>query len=192
MKRLLSRIRDVFSVLLGIGVLLAIVGGGAEGLRAYVYEKLLERSLPDLGPGDTSIPVKGVAWNDLTLYWEARWSDSKSSFSVGGWHIVFTRASRASYDPSCGSACGRALAISGVYCSDRGVLAGSSRSGACTFHIWQRETGEAVCFFGTDNDIPASPLVPSVPGVHPGESKEKIYLDCPVALLWPYQEDRGS
>lgn len=192
MKRFFSRLRDGFSILLGLGVLLAILGGGAEALRAYVYKQLLERSLPDLGPGDASIPVKGIAWNDLTLYWEARWSDSNASFSVGGWQIVFTRAARASYDPLCGSGCGRALAVSGVYCTDKNILAGSSRSGACTFHVWQRETGEAECFFGTDNDMPASPLVPQIPGVHRGASKEKIYLDCPVALLWPYQGDRGS
>jgi hypothetical protein len=91
---LFSRLRDGFSILLGLGVLLAILGGGAEALRAAVYKQLLERSPPELGPGGASIPAKGIAWNDLTLYWEARWSDSNASFSVGGWQIVFTRAAR--------------------------------------------------------------------------------------------------
>jgi hypothetical protein len=86
----------------------------------------------------------------------------------------------------------RALAVSRVYCADKNILAGSSRSGACTFHVWRRGTGEAGCFFGADNEIPASPLVPAIPGVQPGASKEKICLDCPIALLWPYPGDRGS
>jgi hypothetical protein len=191
MKRFLSRVRNGFSILLGLGALILFLGGGAEAMRAYIYKHLLEHSLPELGPGDPSIPVKGVAWNDMTLYWEARWADSNASVSVGDWHIVFTGASRVGYDPTCGSGCGRALAVSGVYCSDGSVMAGSSRSGPCTFHLWQRESGEAECFFGTDGELAPSRMLPDIPGVHPRASREKIHLDCPVALLWPYQGDRG-
>lgn len=147
---------------------LPVAYGAIEAIRSTVYRSLCEQGWPDPQPGDPSLDLQSIEWEDGTTMRLGGLLAGENHIDLPGMSVHLPKTPAVTHDGSCGDECASAFEIDGLRCEDTSAHTTSE----CSYHVWL-EGEERSCFLSLDGALPAGSL-----------SRELGLGSCPVSMSW--------
>jgi hypothetical protein len=162
----------------------------ADAARQSVLMRLLDSGIPRVKDGDRPLLIRRIVWQGGDEFTFKDYSDTVQVLTLDGWNIRFSsKPLEASYDPTCGVDCPRAVVVRGMSCEPPYLMTLSMSSfAACRLHIWSRSgfaQGPSDCFFSIESDVPVRSMdLGPIVGPTSAKLPQELHFQCPASLSW--------